>query len=60
LNESKLARAVDRHEQMELALFRADLRDVDVKVADRIGLELSLHRRQTVPRPLPKPQLYGS
>ena len=39
LNEGELARAVDGHEQVELALFGADPCDVDVKVADRVGLE---------------------
>ena len=52
LNECKLARAIDGHEQVQLALFRADLRDVDVKVADRVGLEaqalvlVAVHIRQ--------------
>ena len=40
LNESELARPIDAYEQVELALFRADLRDVDVEVADRVGFEL--------------------
>ena len=39
LNKGKLARAVDGHEQVQLALFGADLRDVDVEVADQVGLE---------------------
>ena len=39
LGKGKLAGAVDGHEQVELADLGADLGDVDVKVADRIGLE---------------------
>ena len=39
LNEGELARAVGGHEQVQLALFRADLCDVDVELSDRIGLE---------------------
>lgn len=39
LNEGELARAVDGNEQVELALFGADLCDVDVEVADRVGLK---------------------
>lgn len=40
LNDGELAGAVDSCEQVKLALFGADLRDVDVEVADRVGLEL--------------------
>ena len=39
LGKGKLACAVDGHEQVELAKLGSDLGDVDVKVADRIGLE---------------------
>ncbi len=31
--------AVDGHEEMELALLGSDLGNIDVKIADRIGLE---------------------
>ena len=41
-DEGELGRAVDRHEQVELALGGADFGDVDVEVADRVGLELVL------------------
>ena len=53
LDEGELGVAVDGHQQVELALFRADFGDVDVEVADRISLELlapgavALHVRQT-------------
>lgn len=39
LNEGELARSVDGYEQTELALFGADLGNIDVELADRIGLE---------------------
>jgi hypothetical protein len=42
LDEGELRRAVDRHQHVELALLRAHLGDVDVEVADGIGLELPL------------------
>ena len=42
--EGELGGSVDRHEQVELAFFGADLGDVDVEVTDRIGLELLLAR----------------
>jgi hypothetical protein len=42
LGESELGRAVDRHEKIEFSLFGSDLGDIDVKEADRIGLELFL------------------
>ncbi len=38
----ELARAIDGNEQVELALFGAHLRDIDVKIADRVSLELAL------------------
>ena len=41
LDEGELRGPVDPNEQIELALLGADLGDVDVKVADRIGLELA-------------------
>src|SRR5437588_8379824 len=39
LGEGKLRRSVDRHEQIEVALFGADLGDVEVEVADRVAFE---------------------
>ena len=39
LNTGKFTRAIDSHEQVELALFRTDLRDVDVEIADWVSLE---------------------
>ena len=39
LNEDKLAGAVDRHIQVQLAFRCSDLGDVDMKVADGVGLE---------------------
>jgi len=39
LDEGELARAVDGHEEVKLAFLRSHLGDVDVEVADRIGLE---------------------
>jgi hypothetical protein len=39
LDEGKLGRAVDSHEEVQLALLRSDLRDVDVEEADRVALE---------------------
>lgn len=41
LDEGGLRGPINPYEQIELALFGADLGDVDVKIADRIGLELS-------------------
>jgi hypothetical protein len=41
-DEREIARPVDRHEQAQLALGSLHLRDVDVEVADRVGLELAL------------------
>jgi hypothetical protein len=43
-NKCELRSSVDRHEQIELAFFGADLSDIDVKVADRVGLEFALVR----------------
>jgi hypothetical protein len=43
-DEGELARAVDGHEQAQLALLGADLGDVEVEVADRIGGEALLLR----------------
>ena len=40
LDEDELRSAVDGHEEIELALFGAYLRDIDVEVADRVELEL--------------------
>jgi hypothetical protein len=41
LREGELADAVDRHEQIQLALFRPHLCQVDVDVPERIGPELT-------------------
>jgi len=41
LDEGELGGAVDRDEQVELALLGADLGDVDMEVADGVGLELA-------------------
>lgn len=38
----ELARLIDGHEELQLAFSRLHLGDVDVEVADRIGLELLL------------------
>jgi hypothetical protein len=42
--EGELGGAVHGHEQVQLAFFGADLGDVEVEVADGIGLELLLWR----------------
>jgi hypothetical protein len=42
--EGELARAVGRHEQAQLALFGADLGEVDVEVAERVAREAFLLR----------------
>ena len=39
LNEGELGRAVDGDEQVEPPFRRVDLSQIDVKVAERIGLE---------------------
>ena len=44
LHEDELARPVDCHIQIQLAFRGANLCDVDMKVADGIGLELALVR----------------
>ena len=44
LGEGELGGPIDRDEQVELARFGADLGNVDVEIADRIGLELALVR----------------
>jgi hypothetical protein len=41
-NESEFRRAVDRDKQVELALCRAQLGDIDMEIADRIGFKFSL------------------
>ncbi len=41
-DEGKLGYAVDRHEQVELALGSPNLGDVDMEVADRVAFELPL------------------
>ena len=43
-DKGELGGSVDRHQQVELALCGAYLGDVDVEVADRVGLELALVR----------------
>ena len=43
-DKGELGGAVDRHQQVELALRGAHFGDVDVKLADRVGLELALGR----------------
>ena len=43
-DEGELGRSVDRDEQVELALRRSDFGDVDMEVADRIGLEFAFGR----------------
>ena len=47
LGEGELARAIDGDEQVEPPFFRMHLGDVDVEVADRVGLELLLGRLVT-------------
>ena len=42
LDKDELGGAVDRDEQVELALCRPNFGDVDMEVADRIGFELPL------------------
>ena len=44
LGEDEFARAVDGDEEVELAFLGADLGDVDVEEADRVGLEGLLAR----------------
>jgi hypothetical protein len=44
LGIGKFTRPVNGDQQVELAFFRADLRDVDMDVAQGIGLELFLRR----------------
>ena len=41
LDEGELRRSVDGDEQVELALRSSNLGDVDMKIADRIGLEFA-------------------
>jgi hypothetical protein len=42
LDEGELRRSVDGDDEVELALRSSNLGDVDMKVADRIGLESAL------------------
>jgi hypothetical protein len=44
LHEGELGCAVDRDQQVELALLGSDFRDIDVEVADRVALELGAPR----------------
>jgi hypothetical protein len=44
LDEGELGAPVDGDEEVKLALLSANLRDIDVKVADRVGLELLASR----------------
>jgi hypothetical protein len=39
LGEGELRDPVDRHEQVQFALFCVDLGNIDVEVADRVSLE---------------------
>jgi hypothetical protein len=43
-DKNELARLVDRHEQAQFALGRLNFGNVDVEIADRVGLELALWR----------------
>jgi hypothetical protein len=43
-HKGKLGRAINRNQQIEPSLLSAHFGDVDVEVADRIGLELLLGR----------------
>jgi hypothetical protein len=43
-DEGELRRPVDGDDEMELALSGSDLGEVDMEIADRIGLELTLGR----------------
>ena len=59
LDKGELGRAVDGHEEVELALLGPDLRNVDVEEADWVALEpgalrlVVLHLRQPAdPMPL--------
>ena len=47
LGEGELGGPVDGDEEVEAAFLGADLSDVDVEVAGRIGLELALARLVT-------------
>ena len=47
LGEGELRGPVDGNKEMELTLFGPDLGDVDVEVADRVGLELRAARLVT-------------
>ncbi len=44
LDESEFRRSVDGDKQVELALCSSNLGDVDMKIADRIGLEFAFGR----------------
>ena len=44
LNEGEFRRSVDGNEEVELAFRSSHLGEVDMEVADRIGLELALGR----------------
>ena len=48
LDKGELGRAVDGHEEVELALLGPDLGNVDVEEADRIALELGALRLAAV------------
>jgi hypothetical protein len=43
-DEGELRRSVDCDDEMELALRGSDLGEVDMKIADRVGLELAFRR----------------
>ena len=42
--EGELRGSIDGHEELELALGRLDLGDIDMETADRMTLELPLRR----------------
>lgn len=44
LDEGKLGRSVDGHEQIDFAFLCSDFGDIDVEVADRIAFELGTLR----------------
>ena len=44
LDEGELRRSVDGNDEVELALRGSNLGDVDMKIADRIGLEFAFGR----------------
>jgi hypothetical protein len=59
LSDRELGGAVDGDEEIELALRRLHLGDVDVEEADRIGLELPLGRSFAFNLRQPRDELCG-